>query len=66
MSLTLTGVMGSTVTLTGVMDATVSLTGVMDSTVDLAGVIDGFVILEYGEYSLDFSKAKNSFYLGVI
>lgn len=56
MSLTLTGVMGSTVT----------LTGVMDSTVDLAGVIDGFVILEYGEYSLDFSKAKNSFYLGVI
>lgn len=66
MSIALTGVMGSTVSLTGVMDATVSLLGVMDSTVDLAGVIDGFLIWEGGGYSLDFSQAKNSFYLGVI
>lgn len=53
-------------TLTGVMDASVSLTGVMDASVDLSGVIDGFLALEFGEYSLDFSQGKNSFYLGVI
>lgn len=52
---------------TAVIDRTRSWLAIVDMSIDwTAELDDNFVSAEYGDYSLDFSQAKNSFYLGVM
>lgn len=44
----------------------IGLGGVADMAVVLTGVVDGFVPVVHGAYSLDFSKKRNSMYLGAL
>lgn len=54
------------IVLVGVVDVDVALTGIVDAGVTLAGVVDGFIPVAHGAYSLDFSKKRNSMYLGAL